>query len=456
MDQLKFFGLVVPYLIACQRDRTNALVGACILLPYNQWLPPSGIPFLTIHTVVVLALLWSLMRRNPDWPLNKPPRPTAPIALGVFGLFLTIGFLLGHMTEIPLKYADLWDARRLLQIYREKLSVIFICYAAFKLTDSAETMKRAFFGCLIGFGAETVFCFAEFLLRSSKVTGHLEAKNATGAFLATYAGVAFGVFLASPWMKRRILFAGLAGCATLATLGTRSRGGVLAISTTLLLSSLLKNRAVFVLLIVAAATSPFWMPEATLEKFQEAVYEGDEGDLELTTTASERIEIWIAGFNTIPDYPMGVGLGNFKMIVPTYGLEHKLWWAAKDAHNEFVLVAVELGIPAVLTYLFLLGGNLLRAWRVSGHDPDPWARSIAFGTIFGLLGGAAASMMLSLILRSDISGVMWILMGMCARRSAELSVKRVPARRPTVVSVTSRPETREMDAGAARQRPGGA
>jgi O-antigen ligase len=436
MGTLVFWGIAVSYLFAANRDRTNALVGAAILLPYNQYLPVSGVPLLNVHALVMLGLLWALMRRNPEWPINQG-RPTAPLALGVFALFLTTGFVLGHTTEVPLKYSMLWDEQRLIRLYRDKLSVLFFCYAAFKICDNIAILKRVFIGAVIGFGIEISFCFAELILKQAKVTGHMQAKNATGAFLATYAGVAFGVYLAAPWLKRRRwLFAGLAFAGVLATLGTRSRGGILAVSLTLFAASFLKNKAVFLLLIAAAATSPFWVPEATLEKFEEAVNEGEEG-LELTTTAAERIEIWLAGLEAVPDYPMGVGLGNFKMIVPGYGgLEQKLWWATKDAHNEFVLVLVELGIPALLTYMLLLGTLGIRAWQVSSRDEDPFARAIGYGTLFGMMGGIGASLMLSLILRSDISGIMWILMGVCARRAADLSTVARTTKRPVILSAT--------------------
>src|SRR5262249_22167170 len=155
--------------------------------------------------------------------------------------------------------------------------------------------------------------------------------------------------------------------------------GFLALAASFLLTAFSKNRIVAIILIVLAATYQQWMPAPLLARFDVAYTVNDEGKIEAADTAASRIEIWKAGLRTIPDYPMGLGFGVYAFFSPVYGLEEILHRPMKNAHNDYVLITVELSVLAGLVFITLLLSMLARAYKVSTRDTDPMMRAFGAG-----------------------------------------------------------------------------
>ena len=176
----------------------------------------------------------------------------------------------------------------------------------------------------------------------------------------------------------------------------------------------------FVTLLIVIVSYQVWMPQILLARFEKAFEVSETGEVVVADTAAQRLEIWKAGLRTIPDHPLGVGLGLFPIVVPTYGLEEVLVNPVLNAHNEIVLITVELGVLGLILYLWLLGGLGFEAWRAFRADQDRLIRGMACGAMVGLVAALAASTAVNLVVTLDISGVLWLLLGMSARRAAEI------------------------------------
>ena len=46
---------------------------------------------------------------------------------------------------------------------------------------------------------------------------------------------------------------------------------------------------------------------------------------------------------------LGVGYGQFPFLIGNY----VPWWAGKDAHNGYILIAAEMGIPALFVFMVI-------------------------------------------------------------------------------------------------------
>jgi hypothetical protein len=414
MSALVFLVIAALYFYFSARDRTNTVVGAAVLVPFNQYLPTLGIPFANVHTLLLFGLAWGVLR-TPNPPLGqRKARP--PRALALFALILVAGYVHGGLAA--------GFSRDLFVLFKEKISVLFFCFAAFKIADNPKGLQRVFWGCLLGAGAEVLFCFLEYLLRTGNVTGHLETRNATGAFLATYTTVYLGNYLVHRSNPRGRWFLLAVAVGTIAIMGTNSRGGVVALGATFLLVLLVKNRTLFVAVLVAVLTYEAWMPQRLLRRFETVDAEAESGG-----TLARRVRIWEAGFSVFVHRPLGVGLNRFAPAIATYSDDHAVvtrWGGGRAAHNEIVLVAVEFGIQGVTVLVWLLGSMAARALRIYRRDEDVLIQGLGLGAACGLLGGFLASMSLTLLMRSDISGVLWILLGLCARRSSEIGRKASP------------------------------
>jgi O-antigen ligase len=416
---LTFLAIAGFYAVMSARDRHNTLVGAALLLPYNQYLPETGIPLVNIHTLIMVMLAWGIVRTPARFPGSRPPATV--FALMLLGLFLTGAYVHSLTAAIPYATHDLYDGFAVLMTFKGKASVLFVCFAALVIADDLPSTRKTFWACAAAVSLEILFCLIEFLRGSATVSGHFGDRGPAGTFLATYSVVSLGVFLClrSDWRRWLFLLLCLAG--TVGALGARSRGAVLALSAALLVLSLWKSRFLFVLLLIAAATYHSWMPAPILSRFDSAYEVSASGEVELQGTGADRIEIWKAGLRTIPDYPFGIGLGLYAVIVPAYADDASLDNPYKNAHNELVLTTVELGVLGLLAYLWLLFVLGLQAWRVYRRDDDPLMRGMAGGALIGLFGAVLANMVITLLLRAEVSGVLWLVLGMTARRAAELA-----------------------------------
>ena len=101
-----------------------------------------------------------------------------------------------------------------------------------------------------------------------------------------------------------------------------------------------------------------------------------------------RMDLWSRAVYGIQDFPFsGMGMNAFRKVVPVlYPLFHIPHQAdVASAHNHFLQVGVDLGIPGLVAYVALwttLIRLLLLVWR---RSPDPECRLIAAGLGWGLM-----------------------------------------------------------------------
>jgi putative inorganic carbon (HCO3(-)) transporter len=167
---------------------------------------------------------------------------------------------------------------------------------------------------------------------------------------------------------------------------TQSRGAWLAFIAVLAVMPLLRWRWGWVLTGVVFAGSTvaiyFYGPLRFLES---AFYNSAAASLE------GRLEIWSRAISMIRDFPLsGVGMGSYgqvadalypHFILPPGGITH--------AHNLFLQIAVDLGIPGLAAWSALLVASLTQAWRVYHHGRttrDALAAGYGAGILGSLLG----------------------------------------------------------------------
>jgi O-antigen ligase len=107
-----------------------------------------------------------------------------------------------------------------------------------------------------------------------------------------------------------------------------------------------------------------------------------------------RWEILVAGFNMIQAHPMlGVGLDRFKDLSPQYNPQ--LVGNAHIAHNTFLQVGAEGGLPMLGLFMLLMGialRNCRAAWRI---DPEGPLADLASAVRMSILAYAAAALFLT-------------------------------------------------------------
>lgn len=195
----------------------------------------------------------------------------------------------------------------------------------------------------------------------SRVGGILLQANSMGAFLAYYGMAFLGLFLATKGLGRRALY--LAGflVALRASLFTFSRGSYLAFAAGSALVLLLHNPLYLAGVTGVAVSFPETVvPESVRSRIGSTLL-GDEDiyDESLTAGADKSVDrrfvLWRAGIQMSRDYPLfGVGLGRFEVMVDQYTEVALAKNEPRDAHNAYLLVAAELGIPALIVMVIVL------------------------------------------------------------------------------------------------------
>ena len=107
--------------------------------------------------------------------------------------------------------------------------------------------------------------------------------------------------------------------------------------------------------------------------------------------AFTRQDIWKNSLQRIADRPWGVGLGiykytSFRYRFPIEGSIARFAKRAESAHNDYLQMAVELGVVGLVTFLVGLG---FLGWEIRETlrlGLEPWERGVVIGLSGGILG----------------------------------------------------------------------
>ncbi len=77
-----------------------------------------------------------------------------------------------------------------------------------------------------------------------------------------------------------------------------------------------------------------------------------------------RFHLWFVSLAMLKDHLVtGIGMGSYQFLSPLYlkGVPDRLWF--DHAHNEYVEMAIELGLPAMLLFMVWLVRGMIGYWR---------------------------------------------------------------------------------------------
>jgi O-antigen ligase len=180
-----------------------------------------------------------------------------------------------------------------------------------------------------------------------------DANYFTIAALATLP-IAFELLLISPkrWEKLYLF-----GCMFLTfftiTLGA-SRGGFLGMVTEIIYlivrSGISKKNLVRIM--VAAIPLVILLPNSPMHRLISPTISDNR-------STESHVVGWMAGLNMVAEHPFfGIGLANYKAEVAKYDTTGQVAANPHIAHNAYLEIAAEMGIPAALVYLIFLGTTL--------------------------------------------------------------------------------------------------
>jgi O-antigen ligase len=176
---------------------------------------------------------------------------------------------------------------------------------------------------------------------------------------------------------------------------TGSRGGLVGVGATLLVSVLRsKTKFLSLLLIPAFVIAFLWQGGDVMQNRA-----GTISEYEMDRSATGRLEAWSAATSMVGRHPVtGVGLSSFVPAFPYFSDDNP-----REAHNTFFQIAGESGLISGLMYLLVVYACLIALWR--NHNrisrmPASADRETLFwvneATLIGYVGLFVCSLFLSL------------------------------------------------------------
>lgn len=216
------------------------------------------------------------------------------------------------------------------------------------------------------------------------------------------------------WLRRKGWIALALGGMVATLILTQSRGAYLALLVALFVVCTPRLR--WLLALIPLAIIAFLL----------ALYSRGSGpimDLILTTGAlggwEGRREVWSRAIYMIQDFPYtGIGLGTFSRVAPVMYPYFLLGPDADvpHAHNLFLQVAVDLGIPGFLAFLALFFGSVVMAWqgyRKFRLTDEQALAGVALGLLGSLTGIFVHGMVDSVSWGAKPAIIFWVVMALC-------------------------------------------
>jgi probable O-glycosylation ligase (exosortase A-associated) len=216
--------------------------------------------------------------------------------------------------------------------------------------------------------------------------------NSVAISLVTCSGLAFFLGLETPklWLKGLALAA--AAFMGHAILFSFSRGGMLALAVTGIVSFLIlpKQPKHYLMFAIAALTLISLAGPEVVARFGTS-FAGEEAR---DSSAQSRLELWSACWDLMTKHPLGIGPDQFGMVVHEYGFP-----PGKQAHSLWMQQGAEVGFLGLGCLLSFYGLCIVRLWPLTRERclvPDPWLHTAGRMVLSSLVGFTVSAQFVSL------------------------------------------------------------
>jgi putative inorganic carbon (hco3(-)) transporter len=364
-------------------------------LPLSQhWLFGAGIGDFTVVKFLALACLpFALLRlftRLRSGRLSVPELLVPLIVYSVIALFSYFG-VQRHGFAISLEKKSTITTENLI------FSMLLFFILVTGLIDSMTRLYRGLLTLIGSVAITSLYVVRDWSFNRSlpdyRPGGVSGDANYYALCAVTALVLALHLALSGRPRSEKLFLYGCIGMTTVGFLMAASRGGMLGLAAGLLFFMIRSGRGMRILAMAALLMTPllFIVPNTMMQRIRNPG-RGDEQAVEARKTT------WKAGLRMIAQHPIvGVGLGQFENVVTSYEdpsekLVHSL------AHNTYIEIAAELGIPGLLAYLALLISSfrvLTRFAKSRSGQQDPLLREVSIGLQAAFVAAAVCAFFVS-------------------------------------------------------------
>lgn len=284
----------------------------------------------------------------------------------------------------------------------------FLLFMPFVLVSirTHEDLRRVVYALALTFIVVFPYAIRQMLRYGGRLGTGLSETNYLGANLVLVIPIAFAIGSTQTEPLKRKLWMAAGGVLVFMLFLTSSRGGFLGLLVAVLAYTYRRRgmrgalTVLFVLLLAALPTGIGERMVATLTKADAEI-----AGLEASNRAHSAL--FFAGLKMIADAPLtGVGPQNFKPLSLQYAPELPKSFIA---HNTYLELAAETGIPVLVLFLLLMAAALKTLGRATRLRGSPEARELA-GWAEGLRCGLLGFMVSSAFISAQFEKMFWVAM----------------------------------------------
>ncbi|MBL7069005.1 MAG: O-antigen ligase family protein [Candidatus Omnitrophica bacterium] len=305
------------------------------------------------------------------------------------------------------------------------LTPMIFFFIAFNAVKTKEEVKNLSIIIMIVTFAVALMAIKDYMdvcnascLDKARVGGIADQPNVLAAFFVYYMFL-FAGFLFVYWrnVKSWCLFLPFLACFRGIQV-TFSRGGYIAFAGAALIFIFFRNKILFVLatlLLLFALVNPRFLPDGIRYRMEStfrnrAVFAQSVEDV-VDKSSQRRIEAWKGGIEMMKQSPLfGIGYGLFPYLISNYAPVRSM-----DAHNMYILIGAEMGLPALVTFFVVLIIMLFNTRKLHKMTKDKFFKALALGFL-GCLGGVFVANIFGGRLDSqEMSSYFWIISALVMR-----------------------------------------
>jgi O-antigen ligase len=461
----------IALLVTALRSRRSALMVIIFSLPFARVMPAVPIPLLNYQSLLVVVGLLAMardQRREGDHPI----RVHHWLPVGILSLLLTVSYLQTIFAFSPPIFPGLWKPHQVNMEYKATILCVVLYFLASSAIRSREDLVAVVRAGAAGIILEAGYTTFEYLVLSpGRATGHLAEPNNTGLYMACSFNLLLALLTLLPrgYRYRRYLAAGLVLC-LLSLVGSFSRGAWVACLLGFAVFSALASRKLLVAGLAVLALTSLWVPQAVQSRLDTTFIEEDElfirfregraaeesaiigaihgrlernaeargeqgGKTRLDPSLQERIIVWSAAFSMMADHPLGLGYGVFPFYVHQYSQVVPF----KAAHNMFLRLGAEVGLPALTLFLYLVGAMMRDCFLAWKRGLTPELRALGAGMLAYLVTLVAGALFIDVFFQVEVNGQFWIFMAALTRAPALLAPRKEESPEDEIVKEGSVP-----------------
>ncbi|MBI4358115.1 MAG: O-antigen ligase family protein [Candidatus Omnitrophica bacterium] len=392
-------------------------------IPFSKQIPMDfnhAITGLNGTNILVLFLtgLWFFGKRQEGeskWIKTSLDRPIFIFfILGLISIFIGTGYGPDYVTGATI------------QFYRKWMIPFFLYFYVVNNVRNKETINNIAIVIMmvtVIVGLMAIYAYMDD--DEERIGGIFDDPNVLASFFNYYMYLIFGYFLLHMnRMKYWLLLIPFLICFR-GVMVTFSRAGYLAFGVSLFAMTYLKSKWMLFLLLMATLfvfMNPAFLPEGiryrlaqTIQKRSAPAYTTTVqvgNDQRLDESASDRVKVWRAAEAMIRDNPVfGIGYYLFESKILHYYPGHE----AYDPHNQYLLIASEMGIPALLVFLWIIWLIYRNARILYKRTQDPFVKSLSLGFLGGLVGLLVSNIYGSRLNYVEVTSYFWVLTGLLVR-----------------------------------------